>query len=315
MAHGIGKSEKEMRRALEVGIQCFNVESEGELERLSRMASQAGKTASVSFRVNPDVDPKTHPYIATGLRENKFGVPFDEALPLYRKAAGLASIRVVGIDVHIGSQLTEIEPFVTALDKILALADSLSREGIRVSHLDVGGGLGIRYRDENPPSMKEYAGRLIQRVGTRSLKILFEPGRALVGNAGVLLTRIEYLKNGAVKNFAIVDAAMNDLMRPALYDSWHDVLPVRRKSGAPRVYDVVGPVCESGDFLARDRELAASPGDLLAIMSAGAYGMSMSSNYNSRPRATEVMVDGATAHVVRAGEPIPALFASERILP
>ncbi len=312
---GIGKSEAEMRRGLDAGILCFNVESEGELDRLARVAAQDRKTARVSFRVNPDVDPKTHPYIATGLRENKFGVPFEKALPLYRKAAGLASIRVVGIDVHIGSQLTEIEPFLAALDKVLALADSLAREGIAVEHLDLGGGLGIRYREETPPSAREYARRLVERIGKRALKILLEPGRALVGNAGVLLTRIEYLKEGADKNFAIVDAAMNDLIRPALYDSWHDVLPVRRTEGTARVYDIVGPICESSDFLARDRKLAASPGDLLAIMSAGAYGMSMSSNYNSRPRAAEIMVDGAAAHLVRARESIPDLFASERVLP
>lgn len=312
---GIGKSEAEMRRGLDAGILCFNVESEGELDRLARVAAQDRKTARVSFRVNPDVDPKTHPYIATGLRENKFGVPFEKALPLYRKAAGLASIRVVGIDVHIGSQLTEIEPFLAALDKVLALADSLAREGIAVEHLDLGGGLGIRYREETPPSAREYARRLVERIGKRALKILLEPGRALVGNAGVLLTRIEYLKEGADKNFAIVDAAMNDLIRPALYDSWHDVLPVRRTEGTARVYDIVGPICESSDFLARDRKLAASPGDLLAIMSAGAYGMSMSSNYNSRPRAAEIMVDGAAAHLVRARESIPDLFATERVLP
>ena len=312
---GIGKSEAEMRHGLDAGILCFNVESEGELERLAHVAAQARKTARVSFRVNPDVDPKTHPYIATGLRENKFGVPFEKALPLYRKAAGLASIRVVGIDVHIGSQLTEIEPFLAALDKVLALADSLAREGIAVEHLDLGGGLGIRYRDETPPSAREYARRLVERIGKRALKILLEPGRALVGNAGVLLTRIEYLKEGADKNFAIVDAAMNDLIRPALYDSWHDVLPVRRTEATARVYDIVGPICESSDFLARDRKLAASPGDLLAIMSAGAYGLSMSSNYNSRPRAAEIMVDGAAVHLVRARESIPDLFATERVLP
>jgi diaminopimelate decarboxylase len=312
---GVGKSEAEMRAALEAGILCFNAESEAELERLSGIAAQMGKTAPVSLRVNPDVDPKTHPYIATGLRNTKFGVPYEEAPRLYRKAAALPALRVVGIDFHVGSQLTETEPFVAALDKILEFVDMLDATGMPLEHLDVGGGLGIRYRDEHPPTAKDYFARLFARVGKRPLKLLFEPGRALVGNAGLLLTRIEYLKHGAARNFAVVDAAMNDLLRPALYDSWHEVLPVRKAGGTPLSYDIVGPVCESGDFLAHDRKLAASPGDLLAVMSAGAYGMSMSSNYNSRPRAAEVMVDGDRAHAVRDRETVASLFAGERTLP
>jgi diaminopimelate decarboxylase len=312
---GVGKTDAEMRAALEAGILCFNVESEAELERLSALATAMERTASVSLRVNPDVDAKTHPYVATGLRDTKFGVPYEEAPRLYRKAAALPGLRVVGIDCHIGSQLTEAEPFVAALDKILEFVDRLSAEGMELEHLDVGGGLGIRYRDERPPAVRDYVERLLERVGARRLKLLLEPGRALVGNAGVLLTRVEYVKHSPAKNFIVVDAAMNDLIRPVLYDAWHDILPARKKSAAPRGYDVVGPVCESGDFLARDRRLAASPGDLLAIMSAGAYGMSMSSNYNSRPRAAEVMVDGAGIHLVRPRENVADLFATERLLP
>jgi diaminopimelate decarboxylase len=312
---GVGKTDAEMRAALEAGILCFNVESEAELERLSALAAAMGRTAPVSLRVNPDVDARTHPYIATGLRDTKFGVPHEEALRLYRKAAALPALRVVGIDCHIGSQLTEAEPFVAALDKILELADLLEAEGMPLEHLDVGGGLGIRYRDEQPPAVKDYVTRLLERIGPRRLKLLLEPGRALVGNAGLLLTRVEYVKHGAAKNFLVVDAAMNDLVRPALYDSWHDVLPVRKTRATARDYDVVGPVCESADFLARDRRLAASAGDLLAIMSAGAYAMSMASNYNTRPRAAEVIVDGAAMHLVRPRETVTDLFATERLLP
>jgi diaminopimelate decarboxylase len=312
---GVGKSEAEMRAALAAGILCFNVESEMELERLSAVASAMRKTAPVSLRVNPDVDARTHPYIATGLRDTKFGVPYEDAPRLYRKAASLPGLRVSGIDCHIGSQLTEAEPFVAALEKILEFVDLLQATGITLDHMDLGGGLGIRYRDERPPSVKEYVGRLLERVGARKLKVLLEPGRALVGNAGVLLTKVEYLKHSAARNFVVVDAAMNDLVRPALYESWHDVLPVRKSAAAPGTYDVVGPVCESGDFLAHDRRLAVAPGELLAVMSAGAYGMSMSSNYNSRPRAAEVMVDGAAAHLIRARETAGDLFASERVLP
>jgi diaminopimelate decarboxylase len=317
---GVGKTEAEMRAALQAGIHCFNVESEAELERLSRVAQAEGKIAPVSLRVNPDVDPKTHPYIATGLRESKFGIPFEEAPRLYRHAAArLPGLRVIGIDCHIGSQLTEIEPFVDALDKVLGLADALLAEGIRIEHLDLGGGLGIRYRDENPPAVKDYMERLFSRIGERKLRLVFEPGRSMVGNTGLLLTRVEYLKHGAARNFAVVDAAMNDLLRPALYEAWHDIVPVGnadpRLIATAREYDVVGPVCESGDFLGLERRLAIAPGDLLAVMSAGAYGMSMSSNYNTRPRAAEVMVDGETVHLIRKRENVRELFASEQLLP
>jgi len=312
---GVGKSAAEIQQALEAQILCFNVESASELGRIERIAGETGRVAPVSFRVNPDVDPGTHPYISTGLRENKFGVAFEGALPLYRRAAASRHLRVVGVDFHIGSQLTETAPFVAALDRALELVDALGREGIALHHLDLGGGLGIRYRDEAPPPVAEYLGALVARVGTRPLKILLEPGRALAGNAGALLTRVEYLKPGPGHNFAIVDAAMNDLLRPALYDAWHDVVPVVSRQGPTRRYEVVGPVCETGDFLARGRDLALEEGDLLAIMSAGAYGMSMSSNYNTRPRAAEVMVDGAAVHLVRDRETVQALFAAERTMP
>ncbi len=312
---GVGKGAAEIRRALEAQILCFNVESAAELARLERIAAELGRRAAVSFRVNPDVDPKTHPYISTGLRQNKFGVAFEDAPALYRHAAASRSLRVVGIGFHIGSQLTATAPFVAALERVLALADDLARAGIALEHLDVGGGLGIRYRDETPPPVADYLGALLRELGGRALRILLEPGRALVGNAGALLTRIEYLKPGAERNFAIVDAAMNDLLRPALYDAWHDIVPVAPRSGPPRRYDVVGPVCETGDFLGHQRDLAVEEGDLLAIMSAGAYGMTMSSNYNTRPRAAEVMVDGGAMHLVRAREDVPGLFALERKLP
>jgi len=312
---GVGKTEAEMHAGLAAGILCFNVESEEEIERLDRVARQSGRLAPVSLRVNPDVDPNTHPYIATGLRESKFGIDFGDALRLYRKAASLPGLRVAGIDCHIGSQLTETGPFGAALEKILALADALAAEGIPVEHLDLGGGLGIRYRDEEPPSVPDYLRMLFALIGQRKMKLLFEPGRALVGNAGVLLTKVEYVKHGPAKNFAVVDAAMNDLLRPALYDAWHGIVPVRPGSGAEATYDVVGPVCESADFLGRARTLSVRAGDLLAILSAGAYGMSMSSNYNSRPRAAEVIVDGADVHLVRPREAVESLFALERVLP
>jgi len=312
---GVGKTEEEMRAALGAGVLCFNVESEEELYRLSGVAARVGKTAPVSLRINPDVDPRTHPYVATGLRESKFGIAYDAALALYRKAAKLPQLRVIGIDVHIGSQITEVEPFVAALEKVLEFVDVLDATGVHLEHLDLGGGLGIRYHDEKPPSLKDYLGRLFGRLGDCGLRILFEPGRSLVGNTGILLTRVEYLKHGAAKNFAVVDAAMNDLLRPALYDAWHEVLPVTRRDGLTRHYDIVGPVCESADFIARGRSLALAAGDLLALMSAGAYGMTMSSNYNSRPRSAEVMVDGATPHLVRDRERAEDLFASERLLP
>ena len=312
---GVGKSEAEMRAALKAGIFCFNVESEGELERLSRVAGEIGSKAPVSLRVNPDVDARTHPYISTGLRENKFGIPHEEAPRLLRKAASLPGLQLVGIGFHIGSQITEMEPFVVSLNKILELVDMMDASGMRLHHIDVGGGLGIRYRDEEPPAVKDLMTRLLERVGRRKLKLLLEPGRALVGNAGVLLARVEYLKYGAVKNFAVVDAAMNDLLRPALYDAWQEVLPVAMRSGRAQRYDIVGPVCESADFLGRDRDLILADGDLIAVASAGAYGMSMSSNYNSRRRPAEVMVDGDTAHLVRERERNEHLFASERLLP
>ena len=312
---GVGKSEAEMRQALAAGILCFNVESESELHRLNRVAGDMGRRAPVSLRVNPDVDPQTHPYISTGLRESKFGIAHGEALRLYRLAASLPHLQVTGIDVHIGSQITDTAPFLAAVRKVLELVDRLASEGIRLDHLDFGGGLGIRYRDETPPVPADYVGTLLGALGDRPLKLVLEPGRALVGNAGALLTRVEYLKHGAERNFAVVDAAMNDLMRPALYDAWHDIVPVVSRPGERQRYEVVGPVCESGDFLGHDRDLALSEGDLLAVMSAGAYGMSMSSNYNSRPRAAEVIVDGAAVHLVRARESVPELFALERRLP
>lgn len=312
---GVGKSEAELRAALEAGVLCFNVESEGELERLARLASELGKVAPVSLRVNPDVDPRTHPYVATGLRESKFGIPFEDALRLYRRAASLPSMRVTGIDFHIGSQLTDIGPFAAALDKVLEFVDTLGAAGLPLEHIDLGGGLGIRYRDERPPALKDYLGSLFRQLGDRKLRILFEPGRALVGNSGVLLTRVEYLKHGPARNFAVTDAAMNDLLRPALYDAWHDVVPVVPRRAQAVSYDIVGPVCESADFLARDRPLALEPGDLLAVMSAGAYAMSMSSNYNSRPRPPEVMVDSEALHLIRQRESTESLFASERLLP
>jgi diaminopimelate decarboxylase len=312
---GVGKTAAEMRAALEAGILCFNVESAPELELLDRVAGEMGLIAPVSLRVNPDVDAKTHPYIATGLKENKFGVAYDDALAVYRRAAALPHLRIEGVDCHIGSQLTETTPFVAALERVLALVDALQREGIAVHHLDLGGGLGIRYRDETPPAIGDYAQALIGALAGRPQKLLFEPGRLLTGNAGVLLSEILYLKHGSERNFAVVDAAMNDLMRPALYDAWHEVLPLRKGGTPSREYDVVGPVCESGDFLARARPLAVSTGDLIALASAGAYGMSMASNYNTRPRAAEVIVDGDCAHLVRERETIAQLLANECRLP
>jgi len=312
---GVGKTATEMRAALQAGILCFNVESAPELELLNRMAGELGVIAPVSLRVNPDVDAKTHPYIATGLKDNKFGVAYDEALAVYRRARELPHLRIEGVDCHIGSQLTEVTPFVAALERVLALVDALAAEGIAVHHIDLGGGLGIRYRDETPPPVAEYAKSVLRTLGSRTQKLLFEPGRLLTGNAGVLLSEVLYLKHGQDRNFAIVDAAMNDLMRPALYEAWHDVLPLRNKPPGGRVYDIVGPVCESGDFLARDRQLTVNAGDLIAIASAGAYGMSMSSNYNTRPRAAEIMVDGDRVYPIRDRETIAQLIAAEHRLP
>ncbi|MEO7403130.1 MAG: diaminopimelate decarboxylase [Burkholderiales bacterium] len=312
---GVGKTAAAMRAALAANILCFNVESESELKRLEGVAAEVGKRARISLRVNPDVDARTHPYISTGLRENKFGVPFETALALYRWAAASKHLDVVGIDCHIGSQITEVAPFVEALDRVLGLIDQLGGEGIRIHHLDVGGGLGIRYAEETPPSIGAYIHALFARIGTRSLKILFEPGRVLVGNAGMLLSRVEYVKATDERNFAIVDAAMNDLLRPSLYDAFHDIVAVSPGARSEGRYEIVGPVCETGDFLGRGRDLALGEGDLIAVMSAGAYGMSMSSNYNSRPRAAEVMVDGSSMHLVRGRETIPDLYRDERLLP
>jgi diaminopimelate decarboxylase len=312
---GVGKTTAEMQRALEAGIRCFNVESASELDRLDSVARKAGKKAPVSIRVNPDVDPGTHPYISTGLKESKFGVALDEALLLYRRAAGLAGIELRGIDMHIGSQIVDLDPHLEAAAKVLALVDQLAAEGIRLQHIDFGGGIGIRYRDEETVDPHQYALAIRRLLGSRTLELLFEPGRFLIGNAGVLVTRVSYLKPGPLKSFAIVDAAMNDLLRPALYDAWHDVLPVVPRAAPEALWQVVGPVCESADFLAHDRMLALAEGDLLAILSAGAYAMAMSSNYNSRARAAEVVVDGETAHLVRPRETVEELFAHESLLP
>lgn len=313
---GVGKTAAEMELALTTGILCFNVESAPELERLNTLAGRLGKTAPVSLRVNPDVDAGTHPYISTGLKENKFGVAYDEARALYRQAAGLTHLEVSGIDCHIGSQLLDAAPFAEALDKLLLLVDQLADDGIVLQHIDLGGGLGIRYSDaDRPTSVHSYLQPLLERLKGRQLRILLEPGRRLVGNAGLLLTRVEYLKPGEVKNFAIVDAAMNDLSRPALYGSWHGIVPVAAHEGSARKWEIVGPICESGDFLGHGRELTLAEGDLLAILSAGAYGMVMSSNYNTRPRAAEVMVDGERAHLVRRRENAEELYALEQRLP
>ena len=312
---GVGKTAPEMRAALAAGILCFNVESQAELERLNQVAGEMGCQAPVSLRVNPDVDPKTHPYISTGLKESKFGVEYGVAFDLYQRAAAMPHLTVRGIDCHIGSQITEVSPFVAALEKMLDLVERLQAAGIAIEHLDLGGGVGIRYRDETPIELTQYAQAVQSRLAGRGLKLLLEPGKALVGNAALLLTRVEYLKPGAAKSFAIVDAAMNDLMRPALYDAYHEILPVAPHSGEQRVFDVVGPVCESGDFLGKNRYLVLEAGDLLAILSAGAYGMSMSSNYNTRARVAEVMVDKDHQFLVRKREEIAQLYALEGILP
>ena len=318
---GVGKGEDEMRRALEAGIACFNVESEAELETLSATATSMNTRAPVSLRVNPDVNPATHPYIATGLKESKFGIPIGAAKKAYQRAAALPGIRLTGVDCHIGSQITELDPFVDALERVLTLVGELGEAGIKLEHLDIGGGLGIAYNSEKAPEPKDYVAALLavlQHHGDRfrHLRLLTEPGRAIVGNAGVLLTRVRYLKSGGAREFAIVDAAMNDLLRPALYEAWHDIVPVVQTKNRPsRRVDVVGPVCESGDFLGLDRELPVAAGDLLAIMSAGAYGMVMSSNYNTRPRAAEVMVDGGRFQVVRKREMVEELYSGESVLP
>jgi diaminopimelate decarboxylase len=313
---GVGKSRTEMEQALAAGILCFNVESASELETLNEVAVAHGMRAPMSLRVNPDVDAKTHPYISTGLKTAKFGVPIEAAPALYRRAADLPGLVVRGIDCHIGSQLLDPAPAAEAAAKLVELADRLAADGIVIDHLDVGGGKGIRYRsEETAPSATEYLAPLLKVLAGRREHLLFEPGRSLVGNAGLLLSRVEVLKHGAEKNFAVIDAAMNDLLRPALYDAWHDIVPVMARAVAAQVYDVVGPICESGDFLGQGRALALAEGDLLAVMSAGAYGMAMSSNYNSRPRAAEVMVDGDQAHLIRRRETTAELYALESVLP
>jgi diaminopimelate decarboxylase len=318
---GVGKTATELKRALEVGIYCFNVESEAELDALNAQAAALGKRAPVALRVNPDVDPATHPYISTGLKESKFGIPIERALAVYQKARALPNIALRGAACHIGSQLTTLTPFIDALERVIALVGELADAGIELSHLDIGGGLGISYNEERPPEPGDYVLALLnalQRHGMRyqKLRILIEPGRAIVGNGGLLVSQVLYLKLGDTKHFAVVDAAMNDLMRPSLYDAWHDIAPVRVDAPRERrLYDVVGPVCESGDFLGRDRELGVAPGDLLVIASAGAYGASMSSNYNTRPRAAEVMVDGARYRVVRRRETVAELLAPETLPP
>jgi diaminopimelate decarboxylase len=313
---GVGKRSDEMRRALALGIRCFNVESTAELERLNRVAEELGRVAPVSLRVNPDVDAKTHPYISTGLKENKFGIDIADAPAVYRRAAALPGIELTGVDCHIGSQLTSMAPFLDALDRVIDLVRRLADDDIPLHHIDIGGGLGVRYRDETPPEPAEYAAAIEERLRDLPLEVLIEPGRAIVANAGVLLTRVEYLKPTAHRRFAIVDAAMNDLLRPALYQAWHEVVPVRANgSGEEQVYDLVGPVCESSDVLAHGRPLRLSAGDLLALRTAGAYGFCMASNYNGRPRPAEVMVDGDRVHLVRRRESCSDLYRGESVLP
>ncbi|UCB54178.1 MAG: diaminopimelate decarboxylase [Thiotrichales bacterium] len=318
---GVGKRRDEIERALEAGIRCFNVESFAELELINEVAGAQGTRAPVSLRVNPDVDAKTHPYISTGLKENKFGISIDDAIVAYQQAAEAEHLELHGIDCHIGSQLTEIAPFVDALERVLALIDRLADKGIVLSHLDMGGGLGIRYRDEEPPQPAEHAAALAKHLQGRELEILIEPGRAIAGNAGILLTEVLFLKHHEHKNFAVVDAAMNDLMRPSLYSAWQEIIPLHQRADAAahatddvKAYDVVGPVCETGDFLGKDRELSLTQGDVLAVRSSGAYGFSMSSNYNTRPRAAEIMVDGESVTVVRERETLSQLMQGEHIL-
>ncbi|MBU1236936.1 MAG: diaminopimelate decarboxylase [Gammaproteobacteria bacterium] len=314
---GVGKSRAEMEDGLEVGIRCFNIESASEMEKLNEVAHANGARAPVSLRVNPNIDAKTHPYISTGLRTTKFGVPIEDAHALYRRAAELPGLKITGIDCHIGSQLLDPAPAAEAAAKVVELADELAADGIMVEHLDLGGGMGISYREDKVPTVAEYLAPVLAVLKGRNEQLMFEPGRSMVGNAGLLLTRVETLKHGAEKNFAVVDAAMNDLMRPALYDAWHDIVKVSRGDtpSETQTYDIVGPICESGDFLGQARSLALAEGDLLAVMSAGAYGMAMSSNYNSRPRAAEVMVDGADIHLIRRREEVTELFAAESLLP
>ena len=313
---GVGKTSDEIAYALDKGIYCFNVESAAELTRIANVAARMGKVAPISLRVNPDVDAGTHPYISTGLKENKFGISFDEAESLYAHAASLPSIAVKGIDCHIGSQLTEIAPFLDALDRVLGLIDRLAAQGIKLSHLDIGGGLGVTYNKETPPAPSEYAKAIEAKLAGYDLKLIFEPGRAIMANAGILVTEVEFLKTNEDRNFAIVDAAMNDLIRPALYQAWQAIIEVEQDNTKTKAkYDIVGPICETGDFLGKERELAIVAGDLLAIRSAGAYGFTMSSNYNSRPRAVEILVDGDKAHIVRQRETLEQLWQREQLLP
>lgn len=316
---GVGKKAYEIRRALEVGVHCFNIESEAELDRVNDVAADMNMQAPISIRVNPDVDAQTHPYISTGLKENKFGVDIDDAPRIYAKANAMSNLDVQGIDCHIGSQLIETAPFMDALDRVLALVDILAEQGIPIHHLDLGGGLGVTYDDEVPPTPGEYIAELTERLGDRQLKLIFEPGRSIAANAGIFLTQVEFLKSNEEKNFAIIDGAMNDLIRPALYSAWQAIIPVvqhtDRNEADTKAWDLVGPVCETGDFLGKDRQLNLQPGDLLAVMSSGAYGFVMASNYNSRPRPCEIMVDGNTSYVVRARETIANLYAGEQLLP
>ena len=312
---GVGKSANEIQRALDVGIACFNIESEAELHTLAELAQQNRQRAKISIRVNPDVDANTHPYISTGLKENKFGVDIEQALDLYRTAQGYQSIQIAGVDCHIGSQLTRLAPFEDALERVLALIDSLEQHNIKVSHLDLGGGLGVSYQHETPPPIADYVACITRKLAHRDLTLWLEPGRSIVANAGVLLTSVIYLKPGTHKNFVIVDAAMNDNIRPALYAAWQDIRPVIRREGQSGKWDIVGPVCETADFLGKDRELVVSTGDRLAMMSSGAYGFVMSSNYNSRGRATEVLVDGNKHYLVRARETFADIVRGEQLLP
>ena len=314
---GVGKTRDEMRQALQAGVRCFNVESVPELDRLNEVALAMNTRAPISLRVNPDVDAGTHPYISTGLKGNKFGVAYELAVAAYRYAASLPGLRVTGIDFHIGSQITQAAPYLDALDRVLDLVEAVEAAGVPILHVDVGGGLGISYAEETPPQASELVTQLLARLDARGhghRELLFEPGRSMVGNAGVLLTEVQYIKHGEAKSFCIVDAAMNDLLRPAMYQAWMAIEPCTRREGSPVIFDVVGPVCESGDWLGRDRALTALPGDMLAVLSAGAYGMALSSNYNTRPRAAEVMVDGDAVHLIREREDVRALFAGEHLI-
>lgn len=313
---GVGKQPHEISKALEVGIRCFNIESEAELERVNAVAAEEGKVAAISFRVNPDVDAGTHPYISTGMKENKFGIDIDDAVRIYQRAAEMQAVEIVGMDCHIGSQLTEVAPFLDALDRVLVLVDKLADNGITIKHLDLGGGLGVCYTDEVPPTPQEYISEVLKKISGRDLELIFEPGRSIAANAGVMLTRVEFLKPTGEKNFAIIDGAMNDLIRPSLYGAYQEIVPVMlRETGEEKNWDLVGPVCETGDFLGKDRQMNLEPGDLLAVCSAGAYGFVMASNYNSRGRPAEVMVDDNQYHLIRKRESLSDLVKGEQLLP